>query len=142
MIKASHPKCALVLVAAVGLLSLGALLVGRGTYWITVAGVDLGYSNSSSASEITIAPGGYFYWFEAFAEREFESRQFGAGYDPLDYGDGSASFTLSVKSHYEGKVTVVAIPFWILTIITLGVFALCLRSPKTKAEQDAGGKGG
>jgi hypothetical protein len=129
-----------ILVAVVCLFSLAAMMVGRGTCWITIAGIDFGYSNNSRAAVITKASGGFFYWFEAFSVREFEPKQFGSGYDPTGYTDETASYFPKVITRFNGKVTDIHIPFWILAGMALVAFIFLHHGTKNPAQQAADGK--
>ncbi len=91
-----------------------------GTYWATLFRTDFGVSTSNGNLNISIAPGGFYYWWEAFSERSYKPRDFGSGYDYHASMNSDQRFFPAVLRPREGWPSILVFPIWILVAILLG----------------------
>ncbi|MGB1260576.1 MAG: hypothetical protein ACPG6P_11085 [Akkermansiaceae bacterium] len=116
------------------ILSISSILIGRGLGWVTLFGTDIGYSCHSGTAWISISPGGFFYYWDGFAVREFEPRQFGLGYSSQRADDAPLLALPKIYSGLDGMVKTLALPLWIPLLVFLTIIGSTLFPRSSQAD--------
>ena len=94
------------------------------TCWVTLFGTDFALSVSSGNLNLAIGEGGFFRWFEAFAEREFTKKQFGMGFDPHGPLKSEFRFLPTITPSRKGWPRGLILPIWLIIVpIVVGAIA-------------------
>lgn len=96
----------------------------EGTVWVTLFGRDFALSGQGGRILLASGPGGFFHWWEAFAERGYKKMTFGWGYDSHKPDYSGVPSGVQMVSVPKQKLKVFLIPIWMIAVGMFGTLVL------------------